>query len=116
MIIEDILNNPEGEDIQQVRDLTPAEEEVLVNEDGGAEVTLEDKPLMEEAKAMGLFDDEDLPLDAAAHDANLAEILDEKDLKSNKSSELLDSFERDQSSRAEYDTIAEEGVDLIRIW
>ena len=32
MIIEDILNNPEGEDIQQVRDLTPAEEEVLVVE------------------------------------------------------------------------------------
>ena len=112
MIIEDILNNPEGEDIQQVRDLTPAEEEVLVNEDGGAEVTLEDKPLMEEAKAMGLFDDEDLPLDAAAHDANLAEILDEKDL-NGLSTELLDSFERDQQSRSEYDHIAEEGVDLL---
>tara|TARA_B110000285_G_scaffold54038_1_gene61560 strand:+ start:2960 stop:5374 length:2415 start_codon:yes stop_codon:yes gene_type:complete len=112
MAIEEILNNPTGEEIESVRDLTPAEEEIIVQEDGTAEVTLEDKPLMEEAKAMGLFDDEDLPMDVQDHSANLAEILDDSDLRAI-GSELLDSFERDQNSREEYDTIAEEGVDLL---
>jgi len=112
MAIEEVLNNPTGEEIETVRDLTPAEEEVIVNEEGGAEVTLEDKPLMEEAKAMGLFDDEDLPMDVQAHDANLAEILEDSDLRLI-GRELQDSFERDKDSREEYDAIAEEGVDLL---
>ena len=112
MAIEKIMNNPEGEGLTLFDELTPAEEEVIVNDEGGAEVTLENKPLMEEAKAMGLFDDEDLPMDVQAHDANLAEILEDSDLRLI-GRELQDSFERDKDSREEYDAIAEEGVDLL---
>ena len=30
MAIEDILNNPNGEELQDIRDLTPTDEEVVV--------------------------------------------------------------------------------------
>ena len=112
MAIEEIINNPEGENLTLFDELTPAEEEVTVNEDGGAEVTLENQALMKEAEAMGLFDDMEDNAMEASHDANLAEIIDESDL-SLIGSELQDSFERDKESRSEYDSIAEEGVDLL---
>jgi len=112
MAIEEIINNPEGENLTLFDELTPAEEEVTVNEDGGAEVTLENQALMKEAEAMGLFDDMEENTIEASHDVNLAEIIDESDL-SLMGSELQDSFERDKESRSEYDSIAEEGVDLL---
>jgi hypothetical protein len=84
----------------------------MVTPDGGAEITLEDKAMAEEAEAMGLFDDMEMSPDAMQHDANLVDFIDDKEL-SAIGNELQESFERDKQSRDEYDSIAEEGVDLL---
>ena len=60
---------------------------------------------IDEAEAMGLFDEENL-VDTGAFDANLAELMSEEDLQS-VANDLDEGFQRDKDSRSEYDEIAE---------
>ena len=115
MAVEKNFDIPEGEELTLFEELpeTPEQDtDVMVTPDGGAEITLEDKAMMEEAEAMGLFDEMEMSPDAMQHDANLVDFIDEKELNAI-ANELQDSFERDKQSRDEYDSIAEEGVDLL---
>ena len=114
MAIEKQFEIPEGENLTLFDEVDQPQKDidVMATPDGGAEVTLQDNAILEEAEAMGLFDDEQPEATMAAHDSNLVEFIDESDL-SAIANELQDSFERDKQSRDEYDSIAEEGVDLL---
>ena len=98
MIVEKQLELLEGEDLTSPESPVKPADEVIATPDGGAEVTLEDKGLIEEAKAMGIFEEDENSPEAMDHDANLVEFIDEKELGSI-ANELQDSFERDKQSR-----------------
>ena len=89
----------------------PTGEDIAAMEDGGVEVTLTDQQEIDEAEAMGLFDEESL-VDEGAFDANLAELMSEEDLQS-VANDLDEGFQRDKDSRSEYDEIAEDGITLL---
>ncbi len=89
----------------------PTGEEISQMEDGGVEVTLTDQQEIDEAEAMGLFDEENL-VDEGAFDANLAELMSEEDLQS-VANDLDEGYQRDKDSRSEYDEIAEDGITLL---
>ena len=89
----------------------PTGEDIAEMEDGGVEVTLTDQQEIDEAEAMGLFDEENL-VDEGAFDANLAEVMSEEDLQS-VANDLDEGFQRDKDSRSEYDEIAEDGITLL---
>ena len=112
MAVETQIDITEGDNLSLFEDLPEQATEVTETPDGGAEVTIENKALMEEADAMGLFDDNETDPEAMQHDANLVKFIDEKELGSI-ANELQDSFERDKQSRDEYDSIAEEGIGLL---
>ena len=85
MAVEKQIDIPEGEELTLFEELpeTPEQDtDVMVTPDGGAEITLEDKAMMEEAEAMGLFDEMEMSPDAMQHDANLVDFIDEKELNS----------------------------------
>ena len=98
-------------DEEEISTPIPTGEDVALMEDGGAEVTLTNQQEIDDAEAMGLFDEEQL-LDTGEHDANLAEVIDEEDLQSI-GSELDEGYQRDKDSRSEYDEIAEDGINLL---
>ena len=112
MIVEKQLDLLEGENLTSPESPVKPVDEVVTTPDGGAEITLEDKGLLEEAKALGVFEEDENSPKAMEHDANLVEFIDENELGSI-ASELQDSFERDKQSRDEYDSIAEEGIELL---
>jgi hypothetical protein len=115
MAIEKQIEVQEGENLNLFDDLEQPEQDidVMATPDGGAEVTLQDNAILEQAEAMGLLDDEDMVGQTpTSHDANLVDFIDDSEL-SLIANELQDSFERDKQSREEYDSIAEEGVDLL---
>jgi len=114
MAVEKQIEVPEGENLSLFDEVSGPEKDidVMATPDGGAEVTLQDNAILEEAESMGLFDDMETNPSATQHDANLADFIDDNDL-SSLANELQDSFEKDKQSRDEYDVIAEEGVDLL---
>ena len=59
MIVEKQLDLLEGEDLTSPESPVKPADEVMVTPDGGAEVTLEDQGMLEEAKAMGIFDEDE---------------------------------------------------------
>ena len=59
MIVEKQLDLLEGEDLTSPEFPVKPTDEVMVTPDGGAEVTLEDQGMLEEAKAMGVFDEDE---------------------------------------------------------
>tara|TARA_R110002051_G_scaffold187604_2_gene257237 strand:- start:207 stop:2621 length:2415 start_codon:yes stop_codon:yes gene_type:complete len=89
----------------------PSGEDIEATPDGGAEVTLTNQKEVDEAEAMGLFDEEK-QINEEEFDANLAEFMDEADLKE-VASNLEEGFTRDKDSRSEYDEIAEDGIKLL---
>ena len=95
MAVEKQIDITEGDNLSLFEDLPEQATEVTETPDGGAEVTIENKALMEEADAMGLFDDNETDPEAMQHDANLVKFIDEKELGSI-ANELQDSFERDK--------------------
>ena len=87
-----------------------AAEDITQTPDGGAEVTLTDQQQINEAEAMGLMDEE--PMMMGDFDANLVETMSEADIQE-VSKNLQEGYDRDKSSREEYDEIAEEGIELL---
>ena len=88
----------------------PTDEDIKLDEAGNAEVTLQDDRALEEAEAMGLMDE---PMQTASdHDANLVELMEEKDI-AEVANDLYEGYQIDKESRGDYDNIAEDGVNLL---
>jgi len=89
----------------------PTDEDIQLDEEGNAEVTLQDDQAMAEAEAMGLTDDM-MGETATEHDANLVEFMDDNEI-SEFADDLYEGYQTDKEARGEYDTIAEDGVNLL---
>jgi len=108
MAIEKVITPGEGLPSVTINE----DENIVLDEDGNAEVTLQNEQELEEAEAMGLMEEEDFLKDEDDFNANLVEFLDDKQI-TEATNELWEGFETDKQSREEYDAIAEDGVTLL---
>ena len=109
MAIEKVITPGEGLPSVTINE----DENIVLDEDGNAEVTLQNEQELEEAEAMGLMEEEDFLKDEDDFNANLVEFLDDKQI-TEATNELWEGFETDKQSREEYDIITL--IDSCVVW
>ena len=110
MAIEKVMTPTLPGDFANPVKIDTDDENISVDEAGNIEVTLPDNQALTEAEAMGMLEENQDP--ATDFDANLVEFMDESDI-TETALELYEGYTVDKESREEYDSIAEDGVNLL---
>ena len=71
MAIEKVITPGEGMPVVKIDE----EEDIVVDEDGNAEITIQDQQILDEADAMGLLDEEAFTQDDENFNSNLVEFI-----------------------------------------
>ena len=112
MAIEKVMTPSLRGDFEDPVKIATDDENINVDESGNVEVTLPDNQALMEAEAMGMLDEEMQQDPMTDFDANLVEIMEESDIVDT-ALELYEGYTVDKESREEYDSIAEDGVNLL---
>lgn len=112
MAIEKVMTPSLPGDFEDPVKIATDDENINVDESGNVEVTLPDNQALMEAEAMGMLDEEMQQNPMTDFDANLVEFMEESDIVDT-ALELYEGYTVDKESREEYDSIAEDGVNLL---
>ena len=112
MAIEKVMTPSLPEDFENPVKIATDDENINIDESGNVEVTLPDNQALMEAEAMGMLDEEMQQDPMTDFDANLVEFMEESDIVDT-ALELYEGYTIDKESREEYDSIAEDGVNLL---
>ena len=112
MAIEKVMTPSLPGDFEDPVKIATDDENINVDESGNVEVTLPDNQALMEAEAMGMLDEEMQQDPMTDFDANLVEFMEESDIVDT-ALELYEGYTVDKESREEYDSIAEDGVNLL---